>query len=471
MKVLLVSPINRTYVIMPNLGLGYLASALREKGHIVSMLHCMKEKMDYNQYETFLKNKEFDAVGFQLFSYDLDSVKKHLAILKKILPSAFVILGGPHPSAAPSHTMEYLKDADFAFCGEADTGLPELINKIPLLFKKPLAKDGFGPQEILKSIPGLIWRHDGEIIVNEKKYVENLDELAFPSWDLMDPREYPEAPHGAFTKNFPVAPMIITRGCPFSCTFCAGHTVSGKKVRKRTIPNVMAEIEYLMSNFGVKEITLEDENFTLHKDLVEEFCNELLKRSWAITWSCPSGVRLDTLSPKLLSLMEKSGCYSFGIGIESGSQRMLDAFHKQLTVEKIKEQMDILKKTKIKTTGFFLLGYPSETEKSLIETIEFAKALPIHRAQFNNFMPLPGSEIYNTLKREGLLNGVEWGKFFVHDVAYVPDGLSRKQLKRFRQKAYLEFYFRPRILLNILREIKSFKHLKYLLRRFIDSLR
>lgn len=471
MKVLLVSPINRTYVIMPNLGLGYLASALRKNGHVVSILHCMKEKMDYNQYEAFLKNKEFDAVGFQLFSYDLDSVKKHLAILKKILPSAFVILGGPHPSAAPSHTMEYLKDADFAFCGEADIGLPELINKLSLLSRKPLSKDSLNPREILKNIPGLIWRRDGEIIVNEKKYVENLDELDFPSWDLMDPREYPEAPHGAFTKNFPVAPMIVTRGCPFSCTFCAGHTISGKKVRKRTIPNVMAEIEYLVSNFGVKEITLEDENFTLHKDLVEEFCNELLKRNLKITWSCPSGVRLDTLSSELLSLMEKSGCYSFGVGIESGSQRMLDAFHKQLTVEKIKEKMNILKKTKIKTTGFFLLGYPSETEKSLIETIEFAKALPIQRAQFNNFMPLPGSEIYNTLKREGLLNDLEWGKFFVHDVAYVPIGLSQKQLKRFRQKAYLEFYFRPRIILNILKEIKSFKHLKYLLRRFIDSLR
>jgi radical SAM superfamily enzyme YgiQ (UPF0313 family) len=460
MKVLLVSPINRTYVVMPNLGLGYLAAALRKDKHDVRILHCAKEKMDYPGYVDFLRKYKFDMVGFQVFSYDLDSVKKHIEILKDINPSACIIAGGPHPSGAPYHTMEYLRGVDFAFQGEAEIGLSMLANKL-----------SSGEDRDFNSIPGLVWRAENGFRANSREYIKNLDELPFPSWDLMDPREYPEAPHGAFARNFPVAPMIITRGCPFLCTFCAGHTIGGKSVRRRSVSNVVKEIEYLMDNYGVREFNIEDENFTLHKDLVEEFCNEILKRNLRISWNCPSGIRIDTLSAPLLALMEKSGCYSFGIGIESGSQKMLDLFKKNLTVEKIKSQMDLLGKTNIKTTGFFLLGYPGETLEDIIKTISFAKSLPLLRAQFNNFMPLPGSEAYELLERQGLLRDVEWKRFFVHDVTYIPEGLSHEKLRRLRQKAYLEFYIRPRVLFNILKEIKSFRHLFYLIRRFLDSLR
>jgi radical SAM superfamily enzyme YgiQ (UPF0313 family) len=465
MKVLLVSPINRTYVIMPNIGLGYLAAALRKDSHEVKILHCAKERMSYPKYAEFLKKDKFDIVGFQVFSYDLDSVKEHARLLKSINPSACIVVGGPHPSSAPEHTMEYLKDIDFAFQGEAEAGFSRLINRLSAN-KQDALEDGD-----LEDIPGLVWRSKSGIKVNDRGYINNLDELGFPSWDLMDPREYPEAPHGAFARNFPVAPIIITRGCPFLCTFCAGHTISGRKVRRRSISHVMAEIDFLMDNYGVKEFNIEDENFTLHKDLVEEFCNEVLKRNIKISWNCPSGIRIDTLSKPLLALMEESGCYSFGIGIESGSQKMLDLFRKNLTVKKIEEQTAMLRYTKIKATGFFLLGYPGETAEDIKETIRFAKKLPLYRAQFNSFMPLPGSEVYGALKEKGLLGDLEWRHFFVHDVTYISEELSRKKLGRLRRKAYLEFYLRPKIMFKILGEIRSFRHLVYLFSRFLDSLK
>ena len=130
MRVLLVSPINRTYVVMPNLGLGYLASALKKDGHYVEILHCMKEKFNYGQFADFLKAKNFDVVGFQLFSYDLNSVKKHIKILKEISPSAFIIVGGPHPSGAPLQTMEYLKDVDFGFQVLKTEALPRRHSRV-----------------------------------------------------------------------------------------------------------------------------------------------------------------------------------------------------------------------------------------------------------------------------------------------------------------------------------------------------
>ncbi len=214
---------------------------------------------------------------------------------------------------------------------------------------------------------------------------------------------------------------------------------------------------------------IEDENFTLHKPLVKEFCNRLIKEKLNIWWSCPSGVRLDTLDLGMLKLMEKSGCYSLAVGVEFGSQRIHDITKKHLTLEKIKEKVALFKHVNIKTTGFFMFGIPGETKEEMIKTIKFAKSLNLDRAQFNNFMPLPGSEIYKIMRSKGLKK-IDHDHFFVHDVGYVPKGMSRKQMKNLQRRAYIEFYLRPRIILGVLGDIMSFGHLKKLVKRFLDSI-
>jgi anaerobic magnesium-protoporphyrin IX monomethyl ester cyclase len=121
-------------------------------------------------------------------------------------------------------------------------------------------------------------------------------------------------------------------------------------------------------------------------------------------------------------------------------------------------------------TGFFLLGFPGETLEEMQKTVDLALELPLDRAQFNNFMPLPGSAIWEQLRREGRLGNLDWSRFFVHDVAYCEEGIRPIQLKQFQRRAYLRFYLRPRIMLSLLGEIRSLSHLKFLLRRFIDAL-
>jgi radical SAM superfamily enzyme YgiQ (UPF0313 family) len=286
----------------------------------------------------------------------------------------------------------------------------------------------------------------------------------------MDPRTYPEAPHGAFFKSFPTAPIICTRGCPFACTFCSGKSITTPKVRLRSCRNILAEIELLKETYGVKDFLIEDENFTAHKPLVREFCQGILDRRLEIHWTCPSGVRLDTLDEELLALMEQSGCYSLSLGVEFGTQRILDLTNKKLSLGVIRHRIDLIKKTRIKTTGFFLFGIPGETKAEIKETIRFARSLPLDRAQFNNFMPLPGSQIYAELRQTGYA-AMGYDHFYVHDVAYVPDGLTRRELKNLQRLAYLEFYLRPKILINVLKEIISLKHAYRLLRRFMDAMK
>ena len=456
MRVLLISPINRTYVVMPSLGLGYIASVLRKEGHDVNILHCINEKMTFKTFADYVKKTEYDIYAFQMFSYDMLPVRKQVQIVKTHQPHSICIVGGYHPSGDPEGVLHDLSLVDYAFVSEVEIGFPVLLSELEK--KEP---------ELTK-VPNLIYRSGGEYIINPIKLVQNLDELPFPAWDLMDPNSFPASPHGGFVKRFPSAPIIITRGCPSRCTFCAGKTIT-RKVRKRSAGNVIKEIKHLKEVFDVNDFLIEDENFTLHRRLLTEFCERLIDERIGIAWSCPSGVRIDTLTRDLLRLMQESGCYSVALGIEFGSQRIHDLTKKGLTIDMIKEKCELFNEVNIKTTGFFLFGIPSETKDEMTETINFAKELPIQRAQFNNFMPLPGSAIYDELKKTDYQ--FNYDHYFVHDVAFEPEGITRKELKRNQRRAYFEFYLRPRIIVELLRGIVSMKQFYWLCKRFIDAIR
>ncbi len=457
MKILLVLPRNRSYVIQPNLGLGYIASVVRKAGHEVMILDCMKEKIKSDAFSSLIRADSFDIVGFNMFSQDYTAIKELSRLVKEIDPKIYTIVGGAHPTGNPQGVIEDFPYIDFAFCGEGESGIPHLLN---------LLSQGYADNMEFSKIDGLYWKGKGS---GQASYaqIEELDSLPFPAWDLMRPDTYPEAPHGAFIKQFPVAPLIISRGCPFECTFCAG---ASHRHRKRSIGNVMEEIEFLNKKYGIKELLIEDENFISDRRLLQEFCDSLLQTNKGYTWSCPSGVRLSCVNLEDLRLMEKAGCHSISVGIEFGSQRIHDLTKKRLTLDVIREKVGLLTKTNIRITGFFLLAIPGETLAEMKETVKFAITLPLHRIQINNFMPLPGSEIWKVLKTGGKLKNIEYDHFFVHDVPYVSNGIKKKDIKQLQRKAYLNFYLRWRIIKNVLLDIRSFSHLKYLIRRFIDTL-
>ena len=186
-----------------------------------------------------------------------------------------------------------------------------------------LSADMYKREDSLSRIENLAFRGENGIRINQLFIEENLDNIPLPDWSLIDPNKYPNSPHGTFTKNLPAAPILLTRGCPFDCDFCGGFSIMGKKIRRRSIANIMEEVELLRGEYGVKELHIEDDNFSLKKDFVIDFCSALLKRGLNISWSCPNGIRLDSLDKEMLYLMEKSGCYSFGVGIESGDDAVL----------------------------------------------------------------------------------------------------------------------------------------------------
>lgn len=262
---------------------------------------------------------------------------------------------------------------------------------------------------------------------------------------------------------------MTTRGCPFECSYCAGHTVTGKKIRFRSVGHVMAEIELLYTKYGIREIHILDDNFTLNREYVRKFCWELIKKNFKVFWCCTNGVRLDCLDQQTLKLMKDSGCYYISVGIESGSDRVLTLMKKRLSIEIVKKQVQLVKKSGFDINGFFILGYPGETEEDIRKTIRFAKTLGLKRAAFPNFLPLPGTEVYQSLIDSGELKEeeIDWDKLFHSDVPYSPPPMSKKRLKYLQRRAYLEFYLRPEVLLDVFKEIKTLQQAKFLVRRFI----
>lgn len=457
MKVLLINPLtleDSMVNITPNLGLGYLATALRNNGFDVEIWDGVKKEMTKKKLDDRLKNTDYQVAGFQVYTRSVREVQDGLERAKALNPEVVTVIGGPHPSGDPEGSMKFLK-ADYSFRGEAEIGLVQLLKKLS------------GKEDCqFKDMNNLIWRNNGAVVSNPLKPIEDLDVVGIPAWDMINPNDYPYAPIGAFSKKFPLTSISSTRGCPYRCTFCANNTIMGRKVRARSTGIVLKEMELLHDKYGIREFQIIDDNFTSKKELTLGVCQGIIDRGWDISLSFPNGVRLSTLDEDILHLLEKAGCYSLGLGIESGSPSTLKNMRKAQSVDEIKEKVNLIHRvTKIRTTGFFIIGYPTETEDDILQTIELSKELPINRAQFTICLPVPGSEMTETMIKEGKLKDVDFSDISFQNIVHVPENMTMEELKKYRTKAYMEFYLRLRIIFGLLSEIQSLEHVKFLFRR------
>jgi len=274
--------------------------------------------------------------------------------------------------------------------------------------------------------------------------VENLDLLGMPAWDLIMPETYPFSPHGVVCKNFPIAPVMATRGCPYMCTFCSS---ANTKLRKRSVELVVNEVRLLQERHGIREFHMVDDNLTLDMEYAKEFCRAMLASGIKASWATPNGVRLERLDKDLLQLMKQVGFYSLCVGIESGSERIRIKMKKGSNLNKIRKDLQMIQDVGgIDVTAFFILGFPGETREDIEETIKFSRELPLQRAAFHSFIPLPGTEVWKEMEKNGELDRVDWERYFFWAGAYVPQGMDRHTLRHLHRKAFRSFYLRPRII-------------------------
>jgi radical SAM superfamily enzyme YgiQ (UPF0313 family) len=445
-RILLTLPFDRSHHRMsPDLGLGYLAAVLRQQGHSVELLLSLQRFTSPDAFVAHVRQGSYDLIGLKTFSCQILATRETLSLIRRAAPDATIVLGGAHVSADPEHAFAFFPQADYAVQGEAERGLSALA--------RALDEDRLPAAE--PTVPGLIWR-DGETTrVNALGLVDDLDSLPLPAWDLMPPAEFPDLPFNGYSRRHPIAPMILTRGCPFRCTFCGAGIMNGHRVRTRSAENVMAEIRLLTQEYGVREIQFYDSNCAHRAGPLRQVLQQIIDEGIDITWCAPNGIRLDSVDAELVRLMKDSGCFQVNVGIESGSPRILKQIRKGITPDLARRAVRLLRAGGLEVVGFFMMGFPGETRDEIRQTIRLALELPLTGASFSIYSPLPGTEDYRQLWKDGhpdldAVNALDFVSY-ENNLSEVP----ARELRAMQRLAYLRFHLRPPVLRSFIRNLNS----------------
>lgn len=432
----------------PPLGLAYLAAVL-EKNHIrVDIID--SDALGYGLEDILKKVAEFnpDVVGITGVTPTISTsllIGKHI---KQEYPSIKIVIGGVH---AFFKWNEVIKNdfVDFVTVGEAEYSFLKLVKAIES--KQPVSQ-----------IKGIVFRQNNKtVFTGPPDRLTNLDELPFPSRHLLPNDKY-VALASVKLGGKPYASFMTSRGCPFNCSYCAAATLWNRQITYHSAEYVLKEIEHTINTIGAKYIHFVDDTFIIDKERVNKICDGIIEKGWNLKWSAK--IRVKPLDEDLLRKMKAAGCKGLYLGIEFGSQRMLNYVSKGITLEDVREAVNLVNKVGgFNLQGYFMLGYPTETKEEILKTIEFAKSLDLYSASFSITMPYPGTPLYHHCKKNHLLLSEHWEDYSAQmgKILIKNENLSNKELKELFGKAYKEFYLRPSYILKALSSIRSFEEIKY----------
>jgi anaerobic magnesium-protoporphyrin IX monomethyl ester cyclase len=432
------------------LGLAYLAANLEKGGHEVSILDSPALELTREGICEHIRKNKYGLVGVTMLTPMFNRSMEVVKAVRNFFPDILIVVGGPHPTILPEETLTTNREIDFAVIGEGEVIFLNLVN----------ALEDNNP---IEEISGIAYRKEDKVIINSPpQMVADLDELPIPARHLLPMHAYHMTRSRA--KSGHAFTVSVARGCPFNCAFCC--RIFGRKPRHHSVGRIIEEIRMLVKDYDAKEINLEADTLTVNRKFIMALCDALISSglSRQIAWTCES--RIDTVDEVVLRKMREAGCWQTSYGVETGSQRLLDLIHKDITFEKIEKTFAITKKVGITIRAFFMLGIPTETREESLKTIAFAKKLDARWSQFTLFTPYPGTELYNIGVKEGGVKSRNWSDYKTHggwtkgQLAYVPKGRSIAEMKALQKKAYRAVYIRPKVIWRFLKDVDSIAKLK-----------
>ena len=387
LKLLLVKPYQKisapTY--SPPLGLLYIVSNLRRVlGNQVEIrvLDMKLSNWGPEQIDGVLKEFDPDVVGFSALNYEAYAGHCIAERVKNFNPSIITAFGGPY---ALKNAKPILEDRhiDWVFEGSADRSFPEA------LLRKVKGEQPGG------DIPGMSFRRpDGSVFLSAAQdQINELDVLPPPAWDLIDFDAYAQKinmAHNLRSKRY--AMLFTSRGCPYLCNYC--HDLFSKKFVYHSVDYVIAEIEQLYERYGVTEFQIVDDIFNLHKPRLQAIMATVQQR-WPgkMKFTFPNGLRADILDEDVINALADAGTYMVCVAIESVTPRIQTLVEKHLDIEKTKKAIALMQKRDIQVNGFFMLGFPTETQEEIQATIDFAVDSDLTMAHFFLVVPQPGTPV------------------------------------------------------------------------------
>lgn len=403
---------------LPRLGILILGTMMKKRGWDVDII--IEEIENIN----FKKLNDSSLIGISTIT---STANRAYAIADKIKQMGIpVIMGGPHVTF---QTEEALNHSDYIIRGEGEKALMAFI-------------DSWETDKNLKNVPNLSYKINNQIIHNDcDDFIYDLDKIPYPDYEIVK-KISPKLGHSR------IIPIQTSRGCPFDCSFCSVTGMFGKKYRFRSKESIISELK----QYNPKKdfIFFYDDNFTANKSRAKELLNTMINEKLKFKWS--TQVRTDVAKDEeLVALMKKAGCEVLYIGLESANPESLKSMKKNQTIDDIKNSIRILRKAKFFIHGMFVYGFDEDNKETIKETIKFAKKLKLTSTQFLILTPLPGSVLYENMKKKDCIIFDDWSLYDTHHVVFQPQNLSIFELQWAQIVSHTKFYSFFSIIKNLFR--------------------
>lgn len=420
---------------LPPLGLLYLGAELENKGYGVEIFDTQVCDWDIK------KVGKPDIAGIYC---NTSNYRRAIELAREIKDNFWVpvVLGGPHATSRPLEVLSN-EEVDYVVVGEGEKTIVELMAGADL-----------------SSIKGLGFKTKGTPVLNPRRdLIQNLDSVHFPARHLVPMDKYRPSPNQY--KRLPMTTMMVSRGCPFNCTFCDSEVIWTRSYRSRSVENVIGEIKQLINDYGIREINFWDDVWGVNKKWVEEFCDAVIKEKLDLTWCCEA--RVNTIDRETLKKMKSAGCWCIFYGVESLDQEILDAINKRVTVEQITSALKWTKEAGLEIRANFILGLPLETPQKVKEMLKKLCKMNPDNVKFNVLTPYPETAIYKQIKNGqwGTMADESYDKLTSHLATFLPFGYKDiDELQRIKKYAYRKYYLRLGYIMPRLLSIRSFEDIK-----------
>jgi len=457
MEVLLINPfpedalgINEA-TIEPPIGLACLASYLEKFNHTCQIIDANVLQVKSKNLINHIELKNPGLIGISTNIVTNKSGLKLAEILNNYYPGIPVIMGGPFPSSMPELCLKN-NFVDGIVVGEGELTLKEIIDNIEQ-----------DKENIFEDVSGVIFKSNGCFNVNPpREIINDLDSMPMPSYSLLPNLNL----YKSRARLKPVGAIFTSRGCPFQCIYCNSN-IFGHRIRYKSPKSVLEEIDYLYEKFNIKQLDVLDDNFAMDRNRLIKILDGIIDRKYNLNINLQNGIRADKIDGEVAEKLKEARVYKLSFGVESGDINILRRIKKRLNLDKVIEANKIAKKQGIITYGNFMLGLPGDNQYTMQKTIDFAKKMNPDIANFMITIPFPGTELYRIIENDGKFlidtsGGIDYG-FYGGKVFYELKGMNKELILKYYKKAYLNFYFRPAKIIQLLIKTKSFSELKWLI--------
>jgi radical SAM superfamily enzyme YgiQ (UPF0313 family) len=416
-------PVEAPQAIFIPLGISYLAAVLEENEYDVDVIDCPVSRLSQKELEAEFKRRQPDVVGVTSATLTYLPALEVVKTAKTALPDCVAMMGGPHVTVMDEQALSENPEVDIVVRGEGENTMLELANLISNRNLKNLSE-----------VAGITFRKNGRIFrTPDRPFIQNIDTLPLPAHKHFEMNRY-----RILGKMY--LPIITSRGCPSQCTFCLSSRMCGRGFRARSPSKVVDELEWLRATYGAEAYTFYDDTFTFDVKRALAICGEMKNRKVDLPWDCRT--RVDRVSKEVLAKLRNTNCQLIHFGIESGSQKMLNAMRKGTTVEQNARAIKWAKEAGISVAISLVIGYPGETPEMLQQTIDFIFKTKPDYVYMCEAVPYPGTELYDYIKEIGLDLSNDWSRYHEQTQVFKNELLPLEKLEE-AKKAFYDRYFSP----------------------------